>query len=410
MSDKVGVYLIGACGAVATTAVVGARAISQGLAPTTGLVTELSDWASVPLPALAALEFGGCEVRRATPVEAAHELMGVGGFLRPDHVEAARDELEALGSRIDPGLVLPGDTAVGRLETRPRALAPRDARAAVNEIGARIDAFKTATGVARVVVVNVASTEGHKGPRDHLGRLDRFEEALDRLPLADHAASTLYAYAALARSHAYLNFTPSLGSSVPALCELATRANVAHMGRDGKTGETLLKTTLAPMFVARHLRVLSWEGHNILGNRDGAVLEDPASNAAKRASKDGALQQILGDPTVHSRVRIDYCPSLSDWKTAWDFIHFEGFLGTRMILQLIWQGCDSILAAPLVLDLVRLLDHAHARGQGGLQPHLACFFKAPTGMDVHAFPAQVELLARYAAQEARVAAPADRAC
>jgi myo-inositol-1-phosphate synthase len=168
------------------------------------------------------------------------------------------------------------------------------------------------------------------------------------------------------------------------------------MGRDGKTGETLLKTALAPMFVARRLKVLAWEGYNMLGNRDGLVLDDPAAGRAKVKDKDGALRRILRDPGVHTRVRIDYVPSLDDWKTAMDFIHFRGFLGARMSLSFTWQGCDSALAAPLVLDLARLADLARRDGEKGTLPWLAPFFKTPLDVEEQDFGRQHALLLRRA--------------
>ena len=146
--------------------------------------------------------------------------------------------------------------------------------------------------------------------------------------------------------------------------DLAAQRGTCHAGHDGKTGETLLKSVLAPMFAARNLEVMSWVGHNIFGNLDGLVLDDPANKAAKIKGKDQLVRQILGyDP--QTLVSIEYIRSLGDWKTAWDHIHFRGFLDTPMTLQFTWQGCDSLLAAPLVLDLVRFveLSHRHRRGR-----------------------------------------------
>jgi myo-inositol-1-phosphate synthase len=135
----------------------------------------------------------------------------------------------------------------------------------------------------------------------------------------------------------------------------------------------------------------------MLGNRDGAVLDDPQNNLAKTKGKDKALREILGDDaSLHTRVRIDYCPSLDDWKTAWNFIHFQGFLGTKMIMQVIWQGCDSMLAAPLALDLIRLTDFAHRRGEFGALKQLNCFFKNPLQNETHDFWKQWEKLKTYA--------------
>ena len=153
------------------------------------------------------------------------------------------------------------------------------------------------------------------------------------------------------------------------------------MGCDGKTGETLLKSVLAPMFARRNLQVMSWVGHNIFGNMDGRVLDDPANKQAKIASKDHLLGEILGY-RPQTLVSIEYIESLGDWKTAWDHIHFAGFLGTPMTMQFIWQGCDSVLAAPLVLDLVRLTELARRRGEiGAAARSWPAFSRARLGVD-----------------------------
>ncbi len=170
------------------------------------------------------------------------------------------------------------------------------------------------------------------------------------------------------------------------------------MGNDGKTGETLVKTVLAPLFSGRALRVLSWEGYNLLGNRDGLVLNDPEARESKTRSKDRAVRQILGDdPERHAKVTIDYVPSLDDWKVAWDYIHFEGFLGARMSMQFTWQGNDSALAAPLILDLARLAAFSKAKGEGGLMRHAAAYCTSPAGVEEQNFVKQFERLERYVA-------------
>ena len=160
-----------------------------------------------------------------------------------------------------------------------------------------------------------------------------------------------------------------------------------------------MKTVLAPLFAGRALRVLSWEGYNMLGNRDGFVLNDPDARESKTRSKDQALRQILGDEDdLHAKVTIDYVPSLDDWKVAWDYIHFEGFLGARMAMQFTWQGNDSALAAPLVLDLARLAAFAQAEGESGLMTHTAAFFKSPAGVEEQNFVKQLALLEAYVAK------------
>jgi len=163
---------------------------------------------------------------------------------------------------------------------------------------------------------------------------------------------------------------------VPAVAALAARQGLPYAGSDGKTGETLVKSVLAPLFRYRNLRVLSWMGYNLLGNRDGQILDHPAHKESKVRTKDSILSGILGY-RPQTRVGIDYVPSLHDSKVAWDFIHFAGFLDWPMTLSFTWHGCDSILAAPLVLDLVRFMDEALRRSSGGPQEHLGCFFKAP---------------------------------
>jgi myo-inositol-1-phosphate synthase len=207
-------------------------------------------------------------------------------------------------------------------------------------------------------------------------------------------ASAIYALAAIERGDTYINFTPSLGASFPALHELARATGSLHAGKDGKTGETLLKTVLAPMFAARNLQVMSWVGHNIFGNRDGLVLDDPANKSSKVETKDRVLYEILGY-RPSSVVTIEYLPDMGDWKTAWDHIHFQGFLGTKMALQFTWQGCDSLLAAPLAIDLARLADLEKRRGGSGLMSHLACFFKSPEGHVEHDFFKQFTFLTDY---------------
>jgi myo-inositol-1-phosphate synthase len=211
----------------------------------------------------------------------------------------------------------------------------------------------------------------------------------------------LYAWAALDLGCPYVNFTPSLGASLAALEELAIQRKTVLGGKDGKTGETLLKTVLAPMFAARNWQILSWVGHNIFGNRDGLVLDNPENKASKIKTKDQVVSGIVGyKPQTH--VSIEYIESLDDWKTAWNHIHFAGFLGTKMIMQVIWQGCDSLLAGPLVIDLARLALFAQRRGEVGVMKHLACFFKNPHGVAVHDFFKQFALLQEYVARASPV--------
>ena len=160
------------------------------------------------------------------------------------------------------------------------------------------------------------------------------------------------------------------------------------------------------MMAQRNLQVLSWVGHNIFGNLDGRVLDDPVNKQTKLASKDRLLGEILGY-RPQTLTSIEFIQSLGEWKTAWDHIHFAGFLGTPMILQLTWQGCDSILAAPLVLDLVRLTEAARRRGETGLLRFLASFFKSPLGVSEHRFDRQYQMLEQWAGDEASPLPPGE---
>jgi myo-inositol-1-phosphate synthase len=245
-------------------------------------------------------------------------------------------------------------------------------------------------------VVNLASTEPVVDTAALPARWADLEPLLGKPSGCPLTASSLYAIAALDLGYSYINFTPSTGATPAAIQELALLRKTRHAGCDGKTGETLLKTTLAPMFAARNLHVMSWVGHNIFGNMDGRVLDDPRNKAAKVTSKDQVLGKILGY-SPQTLVTIEYIASMADWKTAWDHVHFQGFLGTPMTLQFIWQGCDSLLAAPLVLDLVRFTERAWRNGETGVLTQLSSFFKSPLGVDEHDFERQFQTLRAWSA-------------
>jgi myo-inositol-1-phosphate synthase len=389
---KTGVWLVGARGNVATTAVVGARAVARGETDRTGMVTAREPYSRLALPAVEEFVFGGHDIRETSLLERARALSD-GGVPKPPVVEAVAEDLRRIDDRIETGTAVNCGDAVADLADGEVLEARRPLATVVDRIRDDYDAFRRRHGLDRVVVVNVASTEPTLPDPDRYGTPRAFERAIETDD-RDLPASALYAYAAIAEDLPYVNFTPSTGSALGGLRELARERDVPHMGRDAKTGETLVKSALAPMFAGRNLRVRAWEGHNILGNDDGLVLEDERNEAGKLASKGGVLDAILPD-AGHNRVRIDYTPSLGDWKTAWDYVHFEGFLDTEMTMQFTWEGSDSGLAAPLVLDLVRLLAHADEHGEGGLQPHLASFYKSPLGVDEHDLSRQFELLDDY---------------
>jgi myo-inositol-1-phosphate synthase len=374
-SERLGVWLIGARGAVATTTIVGAIALRRGYARPVGLVTALDPLQTAPLTPISSLVFGGHDIADTPLVKAADGLCRDAGPLSRDLVRAIEDELAGAESHLRPAPArAPSQAPMHFVESVRRALAD----------------FRQAARARRVVMVNVATTEPPVSADVAGLDLAGLRAALVT-PASGLPVSALYAYAALDAGVPYVNFTPSVGAALPALEELAHERGVPHAGRDGKTGETLLKSALAPMFRMRHLEVKSWAGFNMLGNADGLALSDPVTAASKTESKGKVVPAILGyEP--HTLVRIDYVPTLGDWKTAWDFIQFEGFLGTPMTLQLTWQGADSALAAPLVLDLVRLVDLAAARGERGGLGHLAFFFKSPVNCEIHDLSRQYSLL------------------
>jgi len=341
------VWLIGARGSVATTVVTGCAAVAAGLHPPTGMVTETPAFTGSGLPALSDLVFGGHDTLDC-PLPKRAETLTAGGVLPPGVATAVASELAAADREIRPGGPTRGDT---RTETE-----------LIDAFAADIRDFTRRHALERTVVVNVASTE----PSSE-GRAD-----------APLPASTLYALAALRAGCPYVNFTPSEGLHHPAAARAAEESGLPYAGRDGKTGQTLLRAVLGPMFAQRALTVRAWSGTNLLGGGDGAALADPAAAAAKNAGKERVLADTLGT-VPEGEVHIDDVPALGDWKTAWDHIAFDGFLGTRMILKTIWQGCDSALAAPLVLDLARLTARAHQAGLSGPLAPLGFYFKDPVG-------------------------------
>jgi myo-inositol-1-phosphate synthase len=377
-ADPLAVWLIGARGAVATTTIVGAAALRLGHARPIGLVTESVPLSAAPLAPLDSLVFGGHDVSDTPLIKSAHALCRDAGPFSPQLIRDLEDELAATEPYLRPAPPLAGS---------------RPALQFIRSVQDDLAAFRSSTGARRVIMVNLATTEPPASSELVGCDLAQLEAAVAR-PGSGLPSSLLYAYAALDAGVPYVNFTPSLGASLPALEALARARGVPHAGKDGKTGETLLKSALAPMFRMRNLQVRSWSGFNVLGNTDGLALSDPATAASKLESKGKVVPAILGyEP--HMVVRIDYVPTLGDWKTAWDLIQFDGFLGTPMTLQLTWQGSDSALAAPLVIDLIRLVDLAAGRGERGGLGHLAFFFKSPVNSDVHNLAEQYTLLCRH---------------
>ncbi len=398
MKRRVGACFLGALGSISITAIVGALAISKSLEDCVGMATFGEPFDTMDLVSLGELEFFGFDIRQEKLRTAADALAQQQCGLTPKTLSLLEPELREIEPNIYPGFVMNCGEAISQLCSLPEEN-DLSLRQITEQIQGQINSFKQTRRLDDVVVVNLASTEPPLNAQKCHTDAYFLEKAIDENVVNAFRASSLYAYAAIKSNCPYINFTPSNGALFPAMVQLAQANRVPVMGDDGKTGETLVKSVLAPMFKARNLEVMSWEGFNILGNMDGRVLEHIDNRQSKIKTKDTILPKILGY-APHSSVHINYVPSLADQKTAWDFIHFRGFLGSRMSMQFIWQGFDSMLAAPLVLDLVRLAEFAHRAGEAGLMPHLASYFKAPLGVDQHAFSDQTDLLRDYALSSA----------
>ena len=397
MSRKTGLWLIGARGGVSTTVAVGLSALQQQKMDSIGLVSCLPEFQSADMADWNEITLGGHDIRSGNAVEEAMALgSGHSPVYSPEFSNCNDNLLQQFEQAIRPGVLLNTGGAIKDLAEPQHFVEVNQLQAAIESVQADLQEFKSNSGCDDVIVINLASTE----PPSECGWPDQWSDFQKLIDANDEniPASTLYAIASLELGMPYVNFTPSLGNNLPAIDQLAKENSTCHMGCDGKTGETFLKSVLAPAFAKRNLEIMSWVGHNIFGNMDGQVLDDPVNKQTKVGSKNRMLGQMLGyEPQSH--ISIEYIKSLGDWKTAWDHIHFRGFLGTPMIMTFTWQGCDSILAAPLVLDLFRFTELAKRRGETGLLPFLSSFFKSPIGTTEHEFDTQFQRLVNWVCEQ-----------
>ncbi len=394
MSEPLGVWTIGALGGIGTTMVVGARAMAQGLVSDTGLVTTRQEFEPLDLVPIADMVFGGHEVRQSNYWESAYEIYKKSGSLDLEVIQAIKEDLLDISEALKPGTAVHAGDAIHDIATNPVTRLDDGLRSIIQRIQSDIRSFRARESVDNIVVVNLASTEPPLAEADAIVDRDELERLLDDGDTSRVRPSMLYAYAAFQEGCGYINFTPSTSALCPVMRAMGEQCGMPFMGNDGKTGETLVKSALAPMFKYRNLQVLSWQGYNMLGDRDGQILANPENLESKVVSKDSVLQGILGYP-LHTHVGIDYVESLDDLKTAWDFIHFRGFMDHKMSMQFTWQGCDSILAAPLVLDMVRLTELAMRRGEKGAMSHLAPYFKSPLDCGEHDLHRQFHAMMNY---------------
>ena len=384
---KLGVLIPG-IGAVSTTFIAGVEAIKRGMAAPVGSLTQLAtirlgkrtDNRSpmikdfVPLAGLDDLVFGGWDIYEDTAYEAAANAR----VLEAPQLEKLKEPLSAIKPM----------KAVFDQEYVKRIHGPN-----VKEGGSKMDKaemlmddirnFQETNGVSRSVMIWCGSTEVFHRPAAVHQTLKDFECGLMKND-PEIAPSQIYAYAALKSGIPFANGAPNLTTDMPALLELARERNLPVCGKDFKTGQTFMKTLLAPGFKARMLGINGWFSTNILGNRDGEVLEDPGSFKTKEETKLSVLDQILQPKLypelykdLYHAVRINYYPPRGDAKEGWDNIDIFGWLGYPMQIKIDFLCRDSILAAPLVLDLVLFMDLAQRSGMRGIQEWLSFYFKAP---------------------------------
>jgi myo-inositol-1-phosphate synthase len=384
---KLGILLVG-LGAVSTTFIAGVFAIRKQLAKPIGSLTQMGTIRLgkrtdnrtplikefVPLAGLNDLVFGGWDIFEDNCYEAAKTA----GVLDERLLEQIRPELEA----IKPMKAVFDRQYVKRLDG-PNVKKGKNKRDLADQVREDIRNFKQANGLDRLVVIWCGSTEifMQEGPAHQ--SLAALEKGLDD---SDPAipSSMIYAYAAIKEGVPYANGAPNLSADIPALVELAAQTKTPITGKDFKTGQTLIKSVVAPGLKARLLGVNGWYSTNILGNRDGEVLDDPESFKTKEESKKGLLDYIFQANLypdlyghLHHVVRINYYPPRGDNKEGWDNIDIVGWLGYDMQLKINFLCRDSILAAPIVLDLVLFMDLARRAGLHGIQEWLSFYWKSP---------------------------------
>jgi myo-inositol-1-phosphate synthase len=368
MSDrKLGIAIIGIGGAVGTTMVAGIELLKKGVIGTEGLpLAQLDAELVKDLAAYRNIVFGGWDLFADHLAKAAEEH----DVLTHKQFVAVEAELR----RIKPWRAVGNREFLANIEGENQISAPSH-RETIEKIRADLRVFKKTCD--ETVVINLASTEKLADEGNEIfNSLAGFEAALEE-NAAQISPAMLYAYAAIAEGVPYGNFTPSVAADIPALVEFALAKGVPLAGKDGKTGQTMIKSVLAPAFKTRALRVEGWFSTNILGNRDGLALSNAESLASKVKTKSSLLEDILGYDVEDHLVDIRYYRPRKDNKEAWDNIDLVGFLGQSMQLKVNFLCKDSILAAPLALEIARCLDLARRRGHSGVLEEVGVFFKFP---------------------------------
>ena len=365
---KLGIAVIGLGGAVGTTMVAGIELLKKGAIGAEGLplanldenlIKDLADYENI---VFAGWDLFGEHLAKAAEE---HEVLTHKQFV------AVEDELR----KIKPRRAVENKNFLANIEGENKLSGTNSLRESIEKIKKDLQEFKKTCD--QVVVINLASTEKLADEGSEIfNSLAGFEKALDE-DSKEISPAMLYAYAAISEQIPYGNFTPSLAADIPALVEYAEKQNVPVAGKDGKTGQTMIKSVLAPAFKTRALKVEGWYSTNILGNRDGLALSDADSLASKVKTKSGLLDDILGYAVEDHIVDIRYYRPRGDNKEAWDNIDLTGFLGQPMQLKVNFLCKDSILAAPLAIEIARCLDLAKRRNEKGVLDQISIFFKMP---------------------------------
>lgn len=381
-NGKLGIAVIGLGGAVGTTMVAGIELLKKGKIDTVGLPLANID---ADLAAYENIVFAGWDLFGEHLAKAAeeHDVLTHKQFL------AVEEELR----KIKPWRAIENKDFLANIEGENKVSQNNSHRETIEKIRKDLQEFKRSCD--EVVVINLASTEKLAAEGNEIfNSIAGFEKALDN-DSKEISPAMLYAYAAIAEEVGYGNFTPSVSADIPALIEFAEKQNVPLAGKDGKTGQTMIKTVLAPAFKTRALHVEGWYSTNILGNRDGLALSNEDSLASKVKTKTSVLEDILGYEVEDHLVDIRYYRPRGDNKEAWDNIDVRGFLGQSMQIKVNFLCKDSILAAPLAIEIARLLDLAKRRNEKGIQEQLSIFFKFPMSRNEkpeHALYRQEKLL------------------
>ncbi|HET7486054.1 MAG TPA: inositol-3-phosphate synthase [Solirubrobacterales bacterium] len=350
----VGLMVVGALGMSASAVIGGVIAMKRGVVPEQFGVTDHPAFAGVSLAAAADIELGGWDLRPTTVAEALRRH----GHLPPSVIDAVNEDEVPLSQGLWTAFDYP-------LDEEDFARRPKSLEEGAGVVAADIETFRAATGAREVIVVFLANPSSQVTPADG-------EMAVLRSKAVP--AEVMYAVGAADAGAHFVDFTPSVALEMRAVWSHAEEAGVQIAGRDGSTGQTMMKVTVAEMLARRGIHVDGWYSTNLLGNRDGFVLSSPKYGEPKIADKTDALHDR--QPDFH-KVSIEYLPPWGDAKEAWDAIECSTWLGAPLSIRIDWRGRDSQLAAPMVLDLVRLVHRGAGAGLSGFQPQLGYFFKRP---------------------------------